>query len=247
MLEALGLGGERHVLPRLRGHALDLFDTVAQRGRLLRAFAAAALDVRHALLNVDQPVVCNLVCGERLQHVRAGVAVQGGALPGSGQQPMLVALPVYLDQRGRELGQHGGRHCGASGEGSRPPVRTERPADEQRPRVELTTELIDPGVEVVSGVQCEPTLDHHPVGVAANQRGVRAITQEQTQPGHHHGLARAGLARDHVEPGIQLERGVVDHAEPPDPQFFEQVRSSSIIAARATHRRAGQTSPRAGR
>jgi hypothetical protein len=44
------------------------------------------------------------------------------------------------------------------------------------------------------------------------------------EPGHDHGLARAGLAGHDGEPWAEFKGGIVDHAEAPDTDLLEHER-----------------------
>ncbi len=58
-------------------------------------------------------------------------------------------------------------------------------------------------------------------GWAAHPAGVGPAAEEQAEAGHHHRLARAGLAGDDVHPAGQRQRGVLDDAQSGDAQLFQ--------------------------
>ena len=55
----------------------------------------------------------------------------------------------------------------------------------------------------------------------ADESGVGALTEQQAEARDDHGLAGAGLTGEHVEPGAQVEDGVVDDADAADPHLAE--------------------------
>ena len=67
----------------------------------------------------------------------------------------------------------------------------------------------------------EAALDDGAFRAGPDPAGVGAGTAEQMQAGDHHGLARAGLPRQHGQPTVELGGGRPDRTELLDPDLSE--------------------------
>lgn len=171
------------------------------------------------------------VRGQRAGDGRTGEAIQHPALLGGPQQPQLVVLPVHGEQPVREVGEHPGRHRAPTQVRPRASVGDHRAAGDEAAvlvgaRPGLGGELDGGGTRR----RMEPALDHGAGGTAAHPGDVGTTTTEQVQPGDHHRLARPGLPGDHGEPGVQVERGLVDHTEALDAHLGEHTAHPSVPA-----------------
>ena len=66
-----------------------------------------------------------------------------------------------------------------------------------------------------------PPLHHGGLGARAYERRVGAPAEQQPEAGDDHGLARSGLTGHRGEAGGELDDGVVDHAQGPDPHLLQ--------------------------
>ena len=133
-------------------------------------------------------------------------------------QPPLVGLSVDGDEVFADLAEHTHRRRAATDVGPGPALGRHRPHQHQA-IADVGAGLGGPhGGGVVAG-HVDDALDHGAACTGPHETGVGPRTEEQPQAGDDHGLAGAGLTGDDVEPGVQLEHGVVDDAEPLDPQF----------------------------
>ena len=149
---------------------------------------------------------------EAVEHLSVGVALL---------EAPLVGLSVHRDQVSAQLGQHADRSGPPTHMGARPPRSAERPRDDELPVLMLGARLGGPVQRGVAGRQLDDSLHERLVGAASHQGGVSALAEEQAQPGHDHGLARARLPGQHVEAGAQVQHGVMDDADPADPHLAE--------------------------
>ena len=69
----------------------------------------------------------------------------------------------------------------------------------------------------------EDGLDRATVAAAADERAVRPLAQREVEGADEDGLARAGLARDDIVAGLQLERQVGHQGEVLDAQGRQHV------------------------
>ena len=245
--EALELGAQLVVLPRLRVRGLDALERLLQGG-------AAALAVRQQGVDLGEAGAGGGALGpegamtlEVGSHALGGEAVQGLALGVGVAEPLLVGLPVDGDGAAHEVGEGADGHGHAADLGARAAVAGDAADDEHLAVLLLGAELVErAGEPVVAGdgegaVHGGGDLGAAPVQAGAEQHG---------QPRDDHGLARAGLAGQGGEAGTELEGGVVDHADVADPQGGQHVGPPVRPAGprgRASPRRAAGTSPPGGR
>ena len=173
----------------------------------------------------------------RLVEGGAAEAVQGLPLGLRLEQPVLVGLAVHGDERLGHRGQRGDRHRGAAHERARAPLGRDG-AGQQHPLV------LDLAARVLHGLGhrrrgVHDALDARVAGAGADRAGVGAAAQEQPEGGHEHRLAGAGLAGDHGEPGPELERRGLDHAQPGDPDLLDHAPACSS----GRRRRVSRTAP----
>ena len=220
-LQPPGLGGQGDVLARLRVDLLDLAQPETQQvdlpgPRLGRRPQPVQLRRGRAALGVPGPVAGQ----HRLDRV-PGEPVQQLALAVRRAEPGLLRLAVDGDQRLGHAGADRGGHLGAAQVGPRPTRRRDVPGDQQLAVLELGAGRDGRGQELGPVGHGEAALDPGPLGAAADRLGIGPATEQQAEAGDHHGLAGAGLAGDDGEPGVQLERGLADHAEVGDAQLSQ--------------------------
>ena len=73
----------------------------------------------------------------------------------------------------------------------------------------------------LAGTGRQPYLDDGPLAAGTHPGRVTPTAGDQAEGGDDHGLAGAGLTRDHGEAGVRFEHGVVDDTEVADPQFVK--------------------------
>jgi hypothetical protein len=156
------------------------------------------------------------VPGEGLQVGRAGEPVQKGRLRLGGKQAIGLPLPVDLHEAGPDRGQ--GRSGGemTARTGSSPAVGPDAAAQEELALLRPLGQMIRRGLG-----HREPRLDGQPVPPRPDQIDAAAPAEHQSQGERHQRLSGAGLARQHVQAGRQLQRRLVDHPEAGHVQFLE--------------------------
>ena len=92
----------------------------------------------------------------------------------------------------------------------------------------------------MAGRQVDHALDDDPVGAGAHEAGVAAPAEQQAEPGDDHGLARAGLAGEHGEPGVERQHRLVDDPEVADADLLDHARRVPVGVG---HHRAGRAAP----
>ena len=150
------------------------------------------------------------------EQLRPAGAVEQVSLRGGLQQPMLVRLPVDDDEGAGHLGEQARRHRRSPGRGTRPALDRDVPADDQLVVVEQPPGVRDPpGHLLVRSVarKRQPSLDAGAWRAGTDERGIGSGAKQQPEGRHEHGLARAGLAGEHVQPRAERDRRVLDHAE----------------------------------
>ena len=212
--------GQIPVLARLRVDRLDLGEAVPQQVSLLRqpTRAVAPLDELGCYrlpLGTHGPVPL-----QWRAHGVAGEPVEQRPLLGGPQQPQLVVLPVHRECGVGQPGQHTDGHRAPAQVRPRAPVRADGPHGDQR------TVVVRLSADVVRHrqrrlVRREPTLHHGPPRPVRHPGRLGAPAAEQREAGDDHGLARARLTGEHGEAGVELQGGVVDHAEALDPHLGE--------------------------
>ena len=219
--QSLDLREQRRTLPRLRGGGLDLSQPQAQQ-----LGVAQPLSRRPAQLLERGPHIAPLhpAGSEALpqrEHRRAGEAVQGGALLGGPEQPLLVALPVHGDDVLGQLPQHADRDAASAQVSAGTSVGPDAATDQQRVVVELRAGVGRPVEGRVAGRQHQTALHDGALGPGSQPPGVRAPAEQQAQALHDHRLAGPGLAGDDRQTRPELQHGVVDDAEPADPHLLQ--------------------------
>ena len=160
----------------------------------------------------------------------AGEPVERRPLLGRAQQPQLVGLAVHGQHLLADLGQQDtGMLRPPTWARERPSIVTVRLSSSEPSSSGSAPASVTRACTVsASGPRSRsrPSTTA-PARVGAHPAGVGAAAEQQAQPGHDHGLAGAGLAGDDVHARGQAQRGVVDDAEPGDPQFLQH-RADSI-------------------
>jgi hypothetical protein len=89
--------------------------------------------------------------------------------------------------------------------------------------VDLAAGLLDTGLDHRRRRTDQPqaAFDHGAAGVGPDAATVGPAAEEQAQAGDHHGLAGAGLTRDHGEAGPEGKGGVGDDAETGDADLVQ--------------------------
>src|SRR5690606_1196712 len=164
--------------------------------------------------------------------------VESVALVTGSQQRLLGVLAVDLDRPAAQFG-HVSRCAEAAVDvGSRPPRGRHDPSEHPLRAVAARA--------VAIGTVGEQALDHRGVGPRSNPRGIGSRTAEQAESLDHHGLARAGLARERGQTGGKGDPGLGDHPEVPDGEFDEHdgpERRGPPLSDRAGPFRASQRGP----
>ena len=166
-------------------------------------------------------------------------------------QPPLVGLAVHRDQLLGQLAEHPDRRGPAADVGPRAPVGRHR-AHEDEPVLDVGAGLGRAREGGVARGRSTHALDDGAVGAGAHEPGVAAPTEQQARPVTTIVLPAPVSPVTTVSPG-ERQRGVVDHAEVPDPDLLDHVAAVPVGAAcsrRAAPRHpapAAGTSRRAGR
>ena len=155
-------------------------------------------------------------------QLRTAEPVQRLALRPRLEQPVLVGLAVHRHQRLGDLGQ---RRTPAPTRRRRRPASAPRPtrcgpAPPGRPRPRRRPPRRR-SANVGQVADPDHALDPGGPGAGAHRAAVGAAAEQQSERGHDHGLAGAGLTGDHGQPGAELERRGVDHAELADPDLLK--------------------------
>ena len=245
--QPLLLRAQRGLFAGLRLELLDLGEA-GPEGFGLRRAGPRLRGQRHELL-VHRPVPLErpLVVAEHHGKLGARVLVERLALPAWLEQLLLVGLAVHGDQVVGQVREQRHRHGAAAGERPGPALGRYRPGQHQRAvLVEFAAGLLDLPGDLAGRLGAEPALHGGALLAGPDPRRVRAAAEQQAEPGHHHRLARAGLAGQRGETGRQLEQRVVDDPEPGDAHFLKHDRQQSPSYP-ASPRRAVRTWPPAGR
>ena len=212
-----GQRGQLDILALLGCGCVDLRESVLEHIGLtsqLRHPAGAVPQCR-----VGSPPL--LVGGPVVDELDPGEAIQGGALLGRPGEPKLVGLTVHGEQPLREVTEHGDRSSGTTDVGPRAAGRAHGPAQHQRRAViEGSAGISYAGRHVIVHV-LDPTIDARLLRTDADPCRVSPTAEQQQEAGHHHGLARAGLAGDDGESRAERQDGIVDDAEAADVQFVQ--------------------------
>ncbi len=199
----------------------DLVQAEAQQIGLLGALAGPGRQLLQLGGDRAQPLVGGGVLGERDGDGVPGVTVQCLALPGRAQQALLIGLAVHGDQIVRQLAQQADRYGPAAQMGARAALGGDGAADQQRPVVQLRAGLLGPQGRRSRGGDGDPALHHGRSGADPHQGGIRAPAEQQAEAGDDHGLTRARLAGHRREARGQLDNGVVNDAQGPDPHLLQ--------------------------
>ena len=110
-------------------------------------------------------------------------------------------------------------------EGDEPPAELAQVVDRGRPPVQegaRAARCRDAAPEHdLLAVHLERALDVRLLGARADDARPRLPAQQQVERVREHGLARAGLAGDDVQPGAEPELGALDQEEVLNPQLYQ--------------------------
>jgi hypothetical protein len=162
--------------------------------------------------------------GNRVAQLREGWAaevVEDLAVGVALTQPPLVCLTVHGDEHLAELREDAGRRRASADVGAGPAGGRDGAREDELAVVVLAARLLGPGEGRVGRWELHDPLDEGGVRAGAHEPGVGPLAEEQAQAGDDHRLAGPRLAGQHVEPGAQLEQGVVDDAHAADPHLAE--------------------------
>jgi hypothetical protein len=222
--QPLGLGGQVGQLTDADLGGVDLLELVAQQLGLAFAVPGAGLQVVQLADDCAQAPPGRGELGAQCQGRLAGEAVEQVQLHPGAEQLLELVLAVDLDQRADHVGDglHGG-HAPLE-------LRAAAPLDQHLAGDDHLAVLgFDAGggqrlggLLAVGGVQ--PAFDQRAGTAGPDRAQVGALPQQQPERVDHHGLARAGLAGEHVQAGGDLEPGVVDDAKVTDAQLAQHHR-----------------------
>ena len=245
--ETLVLGAQGGVLAGLRVDRLDLLERRREGVDLSRPLArlgheAGVLAIGGApgLVERADGVTQTGELGptEVVEHLTVSVALA---------QTPLVGLAVDGDEHLAELGEHTDRGRASTDVGAGAAGGGDAPGDDELTLVVVGPRLGRPGQGGVAERQLHDALDEGGGGAGAHEAGVGALSEQQAEPRHDHRLAGTGLAREHVEPRAQLEQGVVDDTDAPDPHLAEHdttlgsgTRTTGRLVPHPSHRRGGR-------
>ena len=226
---------------RCRAQRLDVTQALAfgaQVGRLLLA-GLGGIDLRE--LEVEQVELALARAGQlpqlgerRLRLARHGVrrgdlraagelrvaaeAVEDVELSARERELAVLVLAVERDERLGQLAQVGDRRRAAVDERARAAVGADAAGEHDLVGIgrQALAELAAQGVG-----QLEDALDVGLRRARPDDAGLRATAEQQVERVGEHGLARAGLAGQHVEPAREPQLGPLDEQEVLDTQLAE--------------------------
>ncbi len=236
-----------------------------QQISLARSLITVGDDLGELRLDRAQLVIGGAVRRHRGHQCGAREPVEGRPLDRRPPQPNLVALSVHGDQVTPDVSQGGGRNGSPTEEAATAPLgRDDAGEHDGAVLVEGSPGLVN---ELREASREFGIARHHaglhlgPSRPPADDAGVGAIPQEQSETGEHHRLAGTGLAGDRDQAGSagsEVKGGLGDDAEAGHPQHLEHVsrprprtcarwsRAHRPRDDRAIRRRAGRTSRPAG-
>jgi hypothetical protein len=229
------------VLARRQPRVLDLLDDVAQVVGAALGLGAAGGQGAHLLAHRGQ--LAGGVAHPVGLRVRAAERVEDPALRVGVEQRLRLVLAVQVDEQAPDLGEHARGHRRAVRPRPRAPPGGDLALEHHRVLVDLQPALVEQAREVVPAGDVEHALDAGAVGAGADELRARALAQQQSERADDDRLARAGLAREHVEPAGEREGQRLDDREVLDPEFGQHARAATPPAG--ARRRARR--PRGGR
>ena len=213
-------------LPQRR--ALDLAYLVGQEVLLAFALAGLPLELLEAQSKPPRPLEGLGVLANGADVGPLGEAVQEVGLRGGGQEPLLLALAVNLDQLRADRGERRHGHDLPSDAGRALPVLRHRASEDH-------LAVLRPLRYGGDGRRREPCLHAGPSPSAADPRPRRPAPERQGQAHGHHGLPGAGLAGHHVQPGMELQLEVFDHSQAGDVELEQHAPQDSSACLNAWH------------
>ena len=241
--------------PAQRAQRLDLLrveprlvDLAQREGQVVHALAALGRgsgELRALGVQLAQAAVQTLDLGAEAERV--AVAIQQAPVHLRPQQRLRIVLARDLDASEEQLLERGDGHQLAADARAAAAGPRQRAVDDQLVLAGRESAPLELRFELGTLARVEDALDDRLVAALAHRLRVRAPARQQRQRSEHHRLARAGLARQHVEPGPERELDLVHDREIPDAQRLDQ-RSPQRSFARITWKRLrpGGTSSRTG-
>ncbi len=173
-----------------------------------------------------------------MRHVGLEIAepVEGFEARLGAQQALVLVLAVEVGEDLAQAPEVRDRDRRLVGEGARLAAGVDLAAQDQGFAVELDAE----GGELLAGAPgarpCQPelALDRREPGPLAHRARVGPPADQQVHGLDQQGLARAGLARDGVEPGAESNLGMLDQREVADGEPFEHGATGSACGCPAS-------------
>ncbi len=171
---------------------------------------------------------------EQRSVVREGIEI--GQMVPSIRQGVILVLRRDVGEAFRDLFELRERDEPPVDVGSRSSRRCHHPANQELP-IGFDA-LVAQGLEnLCLPAQVEKRFDFCGIGVRADHFGPATRSQHQLKRIDQDRLSRAGLTRDDVEPGIELDLERFDDGEAPHAQARQHGASSSTGVAPALHKR----------
>ena len=216
--QPLALGGQLVLLGVARRGGVDLRQLPLEQVELA-VTRPGALAQRHEL--AEQRALARMDGGERLaplRLLRPAEAVEDLQLRRGQHQLAVLVLAVERQHRAAGVAQVGGRRAAPVEVRPRAPLRAHAAGEHQLLRV-LGDPLAELGAQRVR--QLEAALDVGLRRARPHDPGARLAAQQQVERVREHGLARAGLARQDVQPGAEPQLRPLDQQQVLDAQFFQ--------------------------
>jgi len=230
---------QRLVLPRHRGHGVDLRKLKRDDVQPVPARRLRRAQLGRAASRLHPPFV-------QRRHAppqRRGYAefVDQAPLLGRVRQAVLLVLAVDRHETGSQTlqGSHRDRHV--VDPRPAPPSSADLPPDHDRV-ASGDAELVEHGVQLAIAGHGEMTLDAQRRAAGANHVRLRPSPGQQLERLHEQRLARAGLPRQRHEAGRRLEHHRLDDPQAMNLQALQHAAMLAEDAAAA--RRAWYTSPK---
>lgn len=178
---------------------LDLTEPEPELVGLLDALPGPGGQLGQLFRDLPVPFVRLLVGAQRLDQLLARVTVEGGTLAAGLQQPLLVHLAVHGHQVLGQIGERADGDGAPAQPGTAASLDGDGPRDDQLAVLDLAAHVLHLLCDPSHRVDDQCALDGGPLRAGTDPGGVGPPSEQQPQTGHHHGLARARLARDHGE------------------------------------------------
>ena len=216
--QPLALGAQRAGLLLGRLGGLDLGELEVEQVELALARAGALLQLGERGLRLARRRVRRGDLGAPRELGVAAEAVEDLELGAGERELAVLVLAVERDERLGELAQVGDRRRAAVDERARAPVGADPPRQHdllgvgRQPLAELAAQRVG---------QLEDALDVRLRRARPHDPRLGAAAEQQVQRVREHGLARAGLPRQHVQAAGEPQFGPLDEQEVLDAQLAE--------------------------